>query len=877
MNRRPPRPAAASAALVLAGLATPYAGAAQQNPVASDTLDAPPPAVAPTSPRLGRDTVWAAPGEVYEAGALHRALLGDLNRELWHLRFPVPVLDLDSVGGGLTVDELSGGKQTLGIRFAGADGLIYQFRSILKTASRAIPDPLRATIVDDALQDQMAAQFPLSAMVVAELLEAADVLVARPHPVVMPDDPRLGEFREAFAGRMGWIEIRPNERENEEGEEYAGFAGSDKITGSDELYEELIDDPESYVDAPRLLRARLIDMLVGDWDRHSGQWRWASYPDGDRTRWSPIPRDRDWALSRIDGLLPRLVAVYMPKYTGFWQEKPDVFAMHWSAQRIDRTLLSGLDRADFEKAAEDLVTQIDDATLDRAVGLLPDSYQEAIGAELRRALGTRRDALPEVAMEYYELLAGWVDIPGTEERDSVRVVPERAGVRVTMWAPREGDFVRYDRWFDPSITRDIRIYLRDGDDVLLAEGPLEIPVRVVGASGDDRIEGRGVGSDLIVYGEEDDRGAVPERDDAARVDDPLLAQDSLETGYFTFAPRDWGASWVPRPEVWYDSDVGLYAGFGATRLGFGFGRLPHHSRFSLSVLNGFDASQWIVDTEFDRAVAPTGWRVEAKVQGRTDEPVWLYGFAGVPVDDSGQPRLVRSSIRVRAGLRYQVSRDWSVGVGPTWSAAGPVRTDGFSGDSLSAYGAGSFQQLGLRAALEVDTRDEPRYPRSGHRLELVGTVAPGVLDVTERYSTLGFEAIEYIGIDAPGEPALHLRVVGEKTWGTVPFFERPFLGGSGSLPGFASRRFVGDAAAAGTALLRLKLLDTSLLTDLQLGLHGVASTGRVWTEGIDEGQWHSGTGGGVWLRIPAIDRVAGLTLVRGDDGLRTYLDFGFLY
>lgn len=846
-------------------------------PPASDTLDSPPPAVPPNSVRLGRDTVWAAPGEVYPAGPVHRALLGDLNRDLWHLEFPVPVLDLDSVGGGLTVDELSGGKQTLGLRFRGADGFTYQFRSILKTASRAIPSPLRSTEVEDVLQDQMAAQFPLSAMVVAELLDAAGVLVARPRPVVMPDDPRLGEFRDAFAGRMGWIEIRPNERETEDGEEYVGFAGSDKITGSEELYEELIDDPESYVDARQLLRARLIDMLVGDWDRHSDQWRWASYPDGQRTRWEPIPRDRDWALSRIDGLLPRLTRVYMPKYRGFDAEPPDVLNLHWSAQRVDRTLLSGLDRDDFEEVAAELVARLDDEVLDRAVGVLPESYQAAVGADLRRALGIRRDALPRVAREFYRLLAGWVDVPGTEETDSVRVEAEAEGVRVTMWAPREGDFVRYDRWFDPRDTRDIRIYLRDGDDVVVSHGELPIPVRVVGASGDDRVVGRGVTSNLFVY-EGDGRDVVDPR--VEEVEGELMVQDSLQTAYFTWDTRDWGHAWVPRPEVWFDSDIGLYAGAGLTRYGFGFGNLPYHSRFSVSVLNGFDADQWIVDAEWDRALGDEGWRMEVKAQSRTDEPVWLYGFGnGVePVGSSDDHRAYRSSLRARLGVRYRITRAWTAGLGPEFAVSGAVQPGGVVFDSLDVYGAGDHTQLGMRGDLAVDTRDSSSYPRRGRIVDVTARIVPSLFDVEDTFGGVGLNAVEYLSAPLPGEPTLHLRVAGEKTWGRTPFFALPFLGGAETLPGFTSRRFIGNASLAGTALLRLKLFEPTVLTDLQAGVHAVATSGRVWYDGSpDVDRWHSAAGGGLWVRIPAIDRVVGLTLMRGDEGVRAYLDFGFLF
>ena len=152
------------------------------------------------------------------------------------------------------------------------------------------------------LQDQIAALFPLSAMVVAPLLDAADVLHADPTLVVMPSDAALGEFQDEFGGLLGWIEVRPDEGPDGE----PGFAGSTRVAGSDSFREHLEESPDERVDALGYLRARLMDLFVGDWDRHPDQWRWAAFEDeGGGTLWRPIPRDRDWALSHIDGLIFR--------------------------------------------------------------------------------------------------------------------------------------------------------------------------------------------------------------------------------------------------------------------------------------------------------------------------------------------------------------------------------------------------------------------------------------------------------------------------------------------------------------------------------------------------------------------------------------------
>ena len=47
-------------------------------------------------------------------------------------------------------------------------------------------------------------------------------------------------------------------------------------------------------DQDQVLRSRLFDIWIGDWDRHDDQWRWASFKDKNGfTYYQPIPRDRD--------------------------------------------------------------------------------------------------------------------------------------------------------------------------------------------------------------------------------------------------------------------------------------------------------------------------------------------------------------------------------------------------------------------------------------------------------------------------------------------------------------------------------------------------------------------------------------------------------
>ena len=429
----------------------------------------PPPAVARRRLLPSMDSVRAAPGETYPANVVERWLFGDLNRSLWRREFTVPVLSLDSLGGGVEIEEVSGGKQTLGLHMRGANGVRYQFRSIVKDATRLVPEPLDDGAVTELLHDQMAAQFPLAAMVVAEILETAGVGVAKPVPVVLPDDERLGEYRDAFAGRMGWIEVRPDEREGD----LPGWEGSSKVTGSEELYEELAENPYSRVDAPGLVRARLIDMLVSDWDRHSDQWRWASFEEeGGWIRWEPIPRDRDWAFARIDGLVTGLIGWIKGDYIGFSDDPPNVPRLVSSPEHLERRLLGEVDRAEYLRQARELQAVLTDSALAAAVDVLPPSYLATEREWLLEGLEIRRDALLDAADEWYALRAEEVDVFGTEGVDVFeveRAFDGRLTVRVRIGGA-DGP-VRFERTFRPETTDVVRIHWTQGEDVRPEELP----------------------------------------------------------------------------------------------------------------------------------------------------------------------------------------------------------------------------------------------------------------------------------------------------------------------------------------------------------------------------------------------------------------------
>ncbi|MGD8727378.1 MAG: hypothetical protein PVH40_07015, partial [Gemmatimonadales bacterium] len=233
------------------------------------------------------DSIDVVAGPHYAVNGIHRFFLGREYRGLWTTPLRVELLDLAVEGEGLTPVSAGGGAQTKSLWLRGADGYLYGFRSVDKDPGDVLPPDLRETFVEDIVKDQTSSQHPAAPAVVAVLLEAAGIAHTDPRLVVMPDDPRLAEHRERFAGTLGFFERRATIEPGVE-----PFGGALEIIDSDELFARATESPLDRVDLITYLEARLFDYVIGDWDRHRGQWNWMRLDTDSVTHWVPLPEDR---------------------------------------------------------------------------------------------------------------------------------------------------------------------------------------------------------------------------------------------------------------------------------------------------------------------------------------------------------------------------------------------------------------------------------------------------------------------------------------------------------------------------------------------------------------------------------------------------------
>ncbi len=267
------------------------------------------------------------------------------------------------------------------------------------------------------------------------------------------------------------------------------------------------------------LTARLVDIFIGDWDRHADQWRWARFGDDKPHLWRPIPRDRDQAFVRYDGLLLKVARASTPQLVNFGGDYAGMLGQTWNGRDLDRRLPgpAGAGRCSIRsppRSSRSSPTRC----IESAAAQLPRGYVPLDSARLAKALKHRRDRLPEAARDYYRHLAGEVDVHGHRPRRDRRSAPGRWPVH--RGVARRGGRRRGWRALLPAPVRPRRHQGESG--CTCTTGPTRcgctgkagggIRVRVLPGKGTDQVVDSSGGGRVTMYTEEAGDVVLPGRD-----------------------------------------------------------------------------------------------------------------------------------------------------------------------------------------------------------------------------------------------------------------------------------------------------------------------------------------------------------------------------
>ena len=842
--------------------------------------------LAPAASAQDQGTREVVIGPEYAAGGGARKILGAGYRDLWTTPVRLEVLDLQKEGGGLTPVRQVGQAQSVGLALKGSDGRAYTFRSLHKEPQRMLPEEWRDRVPGRITHDMTAGTHPAAGVMYPALAEAVGIPHTSPRLVVMPDDPALGSFRKTFGNLVGTIEEYPLAA----GDGNPGFMGASQIIPSVQMWKEWMKGPENRPDARAYLRARVLELLVDNYDRHRGQWRWMKV-SGEEA-WQPLPEDPDFAFIRRDGLMMRSIRSQAPQFLIFSDEFPGrLDGALGNGAEMDRWMFAGLTALDFETVAREVQSRLTDAAVEQALRRMPAERYPMDAPSKLKALSARRGALVDYARRVYRYHAGNVDIHATDRAERVTVSRTEGNMVEVSIAladtPGEG---YYRRRFDPLETSEVRIFLHGGDDTVVrggnAGGP--ITVRVVAGGGQVVVDDSASGGTDVWR----DAGTVDvKRGDGTGVrsgpwQNPVPVKDAP-----WIEPRSWGHWTTTTPIFGYAPDVSVYLGYGFTRTAYGFRTLPNRSEQTLqgALASGDMAGKVNYLGTFRRPGSGLGYQLHGYASGLESFNYFGAGNETPQVQNRAVYKTRQNVFYFSPALRYEAGPRTELLLAPELRYSSTPTDTGTIVATQAPVGVGTFGQAALRGRLAFDSRqsavfkvradvtqtalpsaDDVRV--SGLRLEASGFYVPKAWDVTSHYGGVDGMVAVYLG-----GPRAHLavRTGGRKLWGDYAWFDAATIGG-GNDRGFSAHRFSGDSSVYGSVSLRAWLASLGTpVVPLRIGVIAFTDVGRVWVAGEQSRKWHPSFGGGLLSQPVALPMVFNAVLGYSTEGYRFYFGLGY--
>ena len=836
-------------------------------------------------------TIVTVASRKYEGKKGKNTWLGTNYRDVWSTPVEIDVFDIGSEHGGLTPLKKGGGMQTKSLRMEASDGRQYVLRSIEKFPENAIPPALRKTFAQEIVEDQISSSHPYGAFIVPTLADAAQIYHTNPKPVYIPDDSRFGQFRSTFAGTLSLYEERPNG-------EAAGdptFGSADDVEGTLTVIEKLKKDNDNYVDQNFVVRNRLFDMWIGDWDRHDDQWRWAEFDQEKGKMYRPIPRDRDQVFFINDGIIPFFAARKwaLPKIEGFDEEVDWAPGLGQNARFFDRSFMNDLEWEEWVEQIEFLQSQLTDDVIEEAIAGWPEDIQELTADRVRTGLKARRADMPRYAKELYLFISKEVEVVGSDKHEYFTVEHLPGGnTKVTVRKrKKDGELEQtlFERTFKPHETKEVRLYGLDGEDVFEVNGEdPKIMVRIIGGTDKDRIiNGNGEQrlKKLKVYDRiKSTKVKGNEKGILKLSDDPAINNYDRKAFKYDIL--------LPIILLGANPDDGIFIGGGFNFTKNGWRKDPFASQHTFTAKHSLATNAFGVNYKGTFTDVLGKWDLQPGVIieqpfgvnnyfGLGNETQFLEGqFQGDDDDDIDYYRYQHERIEADLGFVRNLGAfgNFSLGTGFRSIEVRNNLNRNIANEAVrdpQAFEANRYLKGNI--GISVDTRTNKVIPQSGMIASAGVEHLEALTDGSKSLTRLTADWAFYLSFKLPSTLVVANRVGTAHNIGDYEFFNANILGGRTNLRGYRATRFLNENNFYHNIDLRLKLFSfRSYIFPGQFGILGFHDTGRVWLDGESSSTWHTGRGFGVWI-TPINSFVLNLNYGFGDDGGIPSFYFGFFF
>ncbi len=795
------------------------------------------------------DSVKVAVNKQYAHISSFREIIAGKNyRKEWSTPVHLKVFRINQQYGGFKILSFGGGKQTESLRLQDKNGHEWVLRTVDKNPTGSIPEILKPYVATNIMKDMITAEHPYGALIVPLLADAANVEHADPEYYFVPDDPALGFYRPKFANKICLLEFHdPTSDETE-------------TKSTAKVIDKLIEDSKNHVDQENVLRARLLDMMIGDWDRHFDQWRFGTTDTGVGKLYYPIPRDRDQAFFYSDGLFIKSLSIAaLPYLQGFRKHYPNIKWFNWEERNFDRYFMNNLDEAAWKRIISKFQADETNAVIAEAIKQLPPEIYKIDSTKISAKLRSRRDLIYKNGIKYYRFLSKEVNVVGSNKNEYFKVFNSGNGLEVKVYKRKratDSASVMFDRVFRRSSTKFINLYGLNGDDVfdIDSSAKSKIRIRIIGGKGRDTFNIRGNVRNIVYDFKPDSNYMRNERKTKNSIsNDP-------EANLYDITGFNYNSYRLPLINFGYDDEDGLNAGMGYSLKTYAFRKDPYSTFQALTALYNLNSGKYQVNYngEFNDVIS----NYDLVGKGSLFNTVLTNYFGSgnqTSIDKSKTYNFYKVRYNYLSGdllLRKRFHHLAELSFGPSYYHYWNHQLDNNGKvlsqpslvglDSANIYSDKSY--AGGKISIIIHNINNDLLPTRGVYWNTELSSLFGTNKNSRQITKVTTDMTVYASFKDPTRLVTVLRIgYGHIFSEHYEYFQALGLGENNYLRGFRKNRFSGKSVFYQSTEFRYKLFDSkSYIVPGAVGLIAFNDLGRVWVPSEVSHKWHDSFGGGLY-------------------------------
>lgn len=794
---------------------------------------------------------------------LHNVFLGKHYKDLYSVPIEAKTASLDTLFGGLKPLQAGGGHQSKSLRLKSSDGKEYVMRALKKSASRFLQSvafkdqyvekEFENTYAEHFLLDFYTTSHPYTPFAVSSMADKLGINHSNPQLYYIPKQNGLGKFNDDFGDELYMVE----ERATDSQKDLKSFGKPDAIISTHDVLEKLQESDKNSIDEKAYIRARLFDMLIGDWDRHFDQWRWGKYKDGDKTIYRPIPRDRDQAFAKYDGALLAIV-MNIPDLRHMQTFKDKISDLKWFNREpypLDVAFLRSATQDDWITEAQFIQDNLSEETIAAAFKNLPKEMQDETIESIKSKLKIRKGDLQQYAKDYYKVLQKTIIIVGTKDEDKFEILrkPNNETEIRQYRLKKEGDRLVQTRTISGNQTKEVWIYGLDDDDDFVVNGTAKstIKIRLIGGQKHDSYSVKN-GKNIVIYDFKSKKNTF-ETDGKTKT----LLTDDYETNLYDYKKPKFNA-WTGLPAMGYNPDDGVKIGGMLSFTENSFKQNPYTQKhtfkgFYYFATNGFELSY---SGKFPKVLGKWDFDIDTRFTS-PNFAINYFGYGNETVnndEDLGMDynRVRLQLVKVEPALKRVGRHGSELLLRTSFENIEVEETDGrfINLPGIINPKVFEYQQFaGGKLQYSFENYDNTSNPTLGMGFSISGGWKINLQEHQRNFAEFEGRWNFNHKLDQNGKLVFATLFKGKIISNDhFEFYQGAVLGGDYDLRGFRNERFLGKQSFFNSSDLRLGLgkIKGSLLP-MTYGILGGFDYGRVWLSGESSKTWHRSYGGGLWL------------------------------